>query len=135
MLAFSLIDLMLTCLFPTPIMGAVLEESPGVPNVPASTAADSGTWPATYAEDADAASDTAYVESTVTYKGKASYYFLTQDLSYTDGSIVFVAFDGTSGSVTVGPADGDTIFECTVFNLTQRRILQRNCAGKQHFFC
>ena len=60
----------------------------------------------------------AYRESTITYTGKSTYFFATQNPAYANGSTVYVTFDGTSGSVaTSGTADGSTVFASTVIYL------------------
>ncbi|MDR1775031.1 MAG: Ig-like domain-containing protein [Actinomycetes bacterium] len=108
---------MLLCLCATPAWASTVLQSSVTPT----PTAHAGTWPFNNGD---------YRESTITYKGKASYYFLTQDVSYPHGSTVYVTFDGKTGTVSnSGVADGDTIFACTVMNWGANINLRDNVRG------
>jgi uncharacterized protein (TIGR02145 family) len=72
-----------------------------------------------------------YRPSTLSYKGRANYRFVTGNTAFTNGSTVYVTFDPDNlpGTVsTTGVADGNTVFQCTVFLL-----LDANGDGEYEF--
>ncbi|QIW57536.1 hypothetical protein GU334_00740 [Lactococcus raffinolactis] len=80
------------------------------------TTSESGTWPVV--NSVTPGFNKPYRESTVSYKGKANYYFATGDTTYTNGQTVYVTFDGATGTVaTTGTANGDTVFQAKVILL------------------